>query len=235
MATYTSNDALAQVVRVLRDYGDTAAKQELTDAEINAFIAQALGRYSIDRPREVVADVTADGTRQTSLPAGFVDGTSVLLRVELSVAGDFDEVDPRAFGLYRTPTALVIRWLAGTAPTTGESVRVAHTAGRTLGVTTATTTVLDSDFHAVCDLAVSLCCAALAQKYARTAEPILNADVVGYRTKAQEWDGRATAYRRAYTEHIGAAAGPAPAGASVNWDSRATGGADWLTHPRRTR
>lgn len=232
MATYTRDDAIAQVVRVLRDYGDTAAKQELTDSEITSFLVAALARYSIDRPREVVVDVTADGTRYTALPAGFIDGSSLLVRVERQEAPDFYACDPRTYALYRAPTGLTLRWLDGTEPAAAATVRIAYTAGRALGTLATDTTVLDADFYALCDLAVSLCCAALAQKYARTAEPLLNSGVVAYRTKAQEWDGRATAYRTAYREHMGSSAGTAPAGAAVNWDTRSTSGADWLTHPR---
>ena len=235
MGAYSKEDAIKQVVRVLRDYGETATKQELVDTEIDAFLAQATARYSIDRPLEVVEDVAADGTRTTALPTGFVDGTSLLLRVEMLDADDFDIVDPRAWSLYRTPDALTVRWLEGVEPAHGETVRIAYTAARALATSAADTTVLDADFWAVCDLAVSNCCAALAQKYARTAEPLLNAGVVAYRTKAQEWDGRATAYRKAYEAHVGKGAGPAAAGSSVNWDSRNSYGSDWLTHPRWTR
>ena len=235
MASFTHDDALGQVVRVLRDYGDTAAKQELVDAEIDAFIAQALTRYSGDRPRELVADVIAGGGRTTDLPEGWVDETSRVLRVELADADDFDAVDPRAWSLYRSPTAIALRWVDGAEPASGETVRIAYTVPRVLAATAQDTTVPDADFYALCDLAVSLSCAALAQKYARTAEPLLNSGVVAYRTKAQEWDGRAQAYRKAYEAHIGAASGPVPAGAVVNWDTRSTSGTDWLTHPRGQR
>jgi hypothetical protein len=101
-------------------------------------------------------------------------------------------------------------------------------------VAAADTTIVDVDFYAVCDLAVSIACSAIAQKYARTHEPIVNAAVVGYRTKAQEWDGRAKAYREAYERALRLTGGVAPSGGRVNWDSRGSS-ADWLTHGRWTR
>lgn len=129
----------------------------------------------------------------------------------------------------------MLRWAAGLAPSLGEAVRIAYTADRAWADTALATTILDRDFYAVCDLGVSLGCAALAQKYARTSEPLINADAVGYRTKAQEWAGRAAAYRKAYDDHMGLREGVAPASGTVNWDSRDSAGADWLTHRRATR
>ena len=234
MGSYSLSDATAQVVAVLRDYGTVADEQELTDSEVGRFLAQAAAEYSRIRPLESVADVTADGTEFTTLPAGFDPDAGVVLRVECQAGGTWYEVDARSWSLYQSPTGHQLRWTRAAAVASGAAVRVGYTGRRSWGATAGLTTVADDDFYAVCDLGVSFACAALAQKYARTHEPVVNADVVGYRTKAQEWDGRAKAYRAAYERAMGLSDGVAPAGGRLNWDSRGTY-ADWLTHNRWMR
>ena len=241
MATYTTAAALTQVYRRLRDTADTADQQLLTDTEIGDLIRQATTRYSIDRPCETVADLSGDGTRYLSLPVAFEDGFSVIHSIEYPIDDDPPAyLDPRDVDFYRTPAvggepptpaALKLR-CSWALPTGSANVRLVYTTRRTLGATTADTTVLDRDFDALCDLATAGCCDAIAQKYARTHEPILGASAMAPRDKADVWASRAKRYEARYRD----AMGPPLASVVVNWDSLASwGGRAWLNHPASRR
>lgn len=234
MASYTLANALIRVYRTLRDLADTADAQLLTDTEMEDYLVDAAMRYSIDRPAQLVADVTAVGTRYVPLPTAFEDGFSVIHSIEYPIDDDpLAYLDSRDVDLYRTfagdPLAPVLVLRCLWVIPTGDLLRVVFTGRRAWGVTAAATTVLDRDFPAVVDLAVSNCCDAIAQKYARTHEPILSADSVAFRDKVGQWESRAKRYQARYRD----AMGPPLATATVNWDSTASwSGRSWMTHPR---
>lgn len=237
MGSYTLATALTRVYRTLRDFADDADKQLLTNTDIEDYLADAATRYSADRPAHLVADVTADGTRYLPLPATFEDGFSVIHSIEYPIDDDPSAyLDPRDVDGYQrpavgeVPASLVLRcsWVIPT----GDILRVAFTGRRVWGATAVETTVLDRDYPAVVELAVSACCDAIAQKYARTHEPIMNADAVAYRDKVSQWESRAKRYAARYREAMGSPL----ASAVVNWDSVASWrGNSWLTHPRLGR
>lgn len=243
MGTYTTDDALTQVYRRLRDFADTADEQLLTDTEIEDQVRQATTRYSTDRPNELAADIDTDGTRYLTLPADFEDGFSVIRGVEWPIDADLPSyLDPRWLDFYRTPAvtgppavaaALKLRCLAWTIPAGTAVVRMVYTGRRTLGATAADTTVLDRDFDALCDLAVAGCCDVISQEVARLHEPPMGlGGTVAPRDKADVWASRAKRYEARYRD----AMGPTLASARVNWDSTAswpTG--TWLNHPRFRR
>jgi hypothetical protein len=240
MGTYTLDDALVRVYRTLRDTAGTLDKQLLGDVEIEGYIGQATTRYSLDRPREMVEDKSADGTYFLALPTAFEEGFSVLRAIE-TPPGEEPPVylDERYVSLYRSPvvgppvsSVLLIHFDAAFLPPASQVVRLSYTARRSFGVTAAATTVLDRDLEAVCDLTVSICCDAISQKYARTHEPILSADAVAPRDKADVWASRAKRYEARYRE----AMGPAISTGTLNWDSRASWSlGSWLTHSRLRR
>jgi hypothetical protein len=237
MGSYTLANARTRVYRTLRDLADTADKQLLTDTEIDDYLGDAASRYSNDRRAVLIADVTSGGTRYLTLPGSFEDGFSVIQSIEYPIDDDPSAyLDPRDVDLYRTfagdPLVATLVLRTSWAIPSSDKLRVVFTGRRVWGSTAAATTVLDRDYPAVIDLTVSACCDAIAQKYARTSEPILSADSVSTRDKAAVWESRAKRYATRYREAMGS---PLATGV-VNWDSSATwrGGA-WLTHPRYGR
>lgn len=235
MATKTKTDARDHVVRVLRDYGATADEQLLTDVETNALIEQAVRRYSVDRPRTVADDVTADGSMTTALPGAWEEDFSVLLAIEYPIAETPPSiVDPRDYSLYVEPSGETIRWRLN-RPANGDTVRLTFTVPRVLDDQAANTTVPDADFYAVCDLATSIAADAIANKYARTHEPILNADVTDYRTKAQEWGAIARRFEQRYRDALRISKVGRPASRFLNWDNRSGTRHDFLFHRSTVR
>lgn len=231
MGSYTLADARTHVFRTLRDLGDTADVQLLTDTELDGYIGAATARYSLDCPRMVAVDADPDGTHFLALPTSWVEGLSHLEAVEYPI-GETPPVylDPREVRFYQSPTALKLYF--ETAPAIGtDTLRLIFTAGRVFAAQAANTTVVDVHFYPVCDLAVSRSCDAIAQKYAQAGEPIIGADFVEHRTKADIWASRAKRFEALYRSVIAPSAG----GRWVNWGGRTGHGYDWMTHPERDR
>lgn len=234
MASFTRDDAITRVYRMLRDVGNTATEQLLTNTEIGDFVDQAARRYSLVRPNTIVVDQVADGTNLMDVPAGLDVDFGRIVTIE-TPTGETPPAfrDPRLYQLYQSPSGWQINWL-DFYPTSGDTVRIAYTAARTFEALAADTTVADADYDAVASLAASFCALAISAKYARTSEPQLAADTVNYRTKAQEWATISAKWKAVWDTHAGAIA--APASGTVNWDS--TLGVlpyGHLTHPRLRR
>lgn len=187
---------------------------KLVSADRDSLINQAVKqRYSKDRARELVSDVSGNGTPDVALPQGpstpaeqFEDGFSVVRSIEFPV-GLIPEsyVDSADWKLYRSPAGLKIRIL-GTTPSSTDTIRVAWTVRHSPGTTgqnPVATTVPDADFDAVCDYAASLAAEALQAIYAQTGDASISADSVNYRSKGQEYSYLAKALRKRYDDHIG--------------------------------
>lgn len=236
MATKTKADALARVWRMIRDTGDNATAQMLTDTEIEEIIGDALQTYSLSRPRMVTADLTADGSMTQALPSansGWVEGFSTIRIIETPTgANPPNYIDPRKYVLYMAPTGTSLRWLIE-SPAASTTVRITFTSTQVYGTQVANTTAPDVDFGAICALAASLSATAISSGYARTHEPLISADSASYRTKSMEWASVAKAWREVYEKHM--ASVRRPASGEINWDSRMAGGYAHLTHDRWRR
>lgn len=240
MGSYDIADGILQVYRTLRDVGDLAEQQKLTDTEIGTFLAQATRRYAMDRPLVTVEDSTSVGTVDVPLPTAWEDGFSVMLRVEypISTTGTIYLVDQRSWSIYRAPGGPSLRF--SSAITTGEDVRCTFTTSPTLDAVAANSTLPDADFLNVCDLAVSISADAIANGYGFTHDPVIATDVTNYRTKVDEWQSIAKRYERRYQDAMrittaqGASAIPV-AGTWINWDLGSSDGKPRLTHDARYR
>jgi len=160
-------------------------------------IAAALKRYSKHRSRILTADIPGDGTHDYALPAGWSPGLSAIQSVEFP-AGLIPEVllDSREYRLYQTPAGQTLRIPAMT-PTAAEVIRVSYNGLHT------EETVAETDLDAVACLAASICCTQLAAAYGQTSSPIMQADVVDYRSKTDEFRRLADFLERQYKEHLG--------------------------------
>lgn len=221
---------------MIRDVGSEAADQLLTDDEITDNLDDALRTYSLARPRLVTVDLTADGTMTTALPSansGWVEDFSSIWAIETPInQNPPNYIDERKWDLYRSPTAVSIRWLIE-SPANGTTVRTTFTALRDIATLAANTTVPDVDFGALCALTASISAVSISSGFARTHEPLISADSASYRTKSMEWASVAKAWREVYDRHMASIRRPATG--RVNWDSRLAGGYAHLTHDRWRR
>ncbi len=215
---------------------DDANKLADPDDYLAAIEAILTGRYSADRPLIKVKDYAGNGVAYTfTLPATYIDGFSSIESVEYP-AGERPQsfLDAREFlvdWISETAKALI---LSETTPATGQTLRVRYSAQRTIE-----SEILLTDRDAVSKLAAALCYRMLAARYAQTSDPTISADVVNYRTKAQEYTALADKLEKDYHSQVSGDAsgegGPAASSGWVNWDTRQQVGLDYLFHPRRLR
>lgn len=243
MPAFIESDAVRHVWRLLHDPGDNEDEQLLTDTEVKAFLAHATRRYSLDRPLEIVADVVADGTTYSLMPATYDDGFSRIVSLE-APSGEVPpaSIDGRAWALYRSPAGLRLRWIPGNQPAVGQAVRLVFTVSRSYHATVAAqTTVADADHYALCDLAASICADTMAAKFASTHDPIVGGDFANFGSKSQQWMAVAKRLEARYLAHMRLSPGPdGMAGTGIasgwaNWDTTASDGRDWLFHRSRLR
>lgn len=247
MSTYTDNDVVVYVWRVLRDLGDLADEQLLTNTEILALLDAAERRYSIDRPRLTSKDVLADGTSLSPMPTGWEAGYSSIRSIEFAIGETPPAyIDDRRVRVYmQTDGTEKLLWLVD-PPASGQSFRITFTASSSLAPSALNSTVPDKDFYALADLTASISADAIAAKFAQATDPILNSDVTSYRSKPQEWRDIAKRYENRYRDALGLgpAEGPQggaggasalPASRNVNWDLVPSGRTDWLFHRRSLR
>jgi hypothetical protein len=214
---------------------DDAGK--LGESQRDGFIQEAVKIYSKHRPREVVKDITGAGAYDCSIGTNLVswiDDFSIIKSIEYPAdQRDPQYVDEDDFLIYRKETDLFIRFLADT-PQATQKIRVTYTALHVLSGALNTIPLGDQD--ALCNLAASLCSQALASYYAQTSDPTIGADSVNYRTKSQEYNSRAKEQKKLYMDHLGLKDGDvAPASLRKAVDVTYPGGADRLTHPRKSR
>jgi hypothetical protein len=170
----------------------------LTDAaDYIPAIGGALERYGKHRPKEIVKDCAGAGSHDVALPAEWVEGFSAIRRVEYPV-GAIPEtlLDPGDWYLYRTPTGLALR-LPDALPAASESVRLTITAPR------AEADIPAGDVDAVACLAASTCLRTLAALFGQTSDPTIQADVVNYRSKTDEFRRLADSLEERFNVHLG--------------------------------
>ena len=205
----------------------------IATADRDAAIALAAERYSSDRPRLAVEDLTGDGTKLLDLPAAWVPDFSAIEAIEYPVGGVppvFLERD--AWDLYTSPDATQIMFL--TAPADAAVVRVSFTIKHTLSLSADTIPAVHRE--AVSGWAAALLLDQLASRFSGDSASSIQADVVDHTSKAAEYASRARNLRKQY--HDGLGIDPkrsVPAGAVVNLDLPDSRGRDRIFHRRALR
>jgi hypothetical protein len=162
----------------------------------NAMI-EALKRYSKHRPRLVCEDIPGEDGPDIPLPADWTEAFSDIQGIEYPIGRVPEELLDRSdWRFYRTPTDTYIRFLTA-RPGSDESVRLLYT------VLHVEATLPVGDTEAVANLAASLCCRQLAAIYGNTSDPTIQADVVNYRSKCDEYRRLADSLEKLYKEHLG--------------------------------
>lgn len=220
--------ALADIQTLVSDLvRDDAGK--LADPERDRAIAGALSRYSQDRPRNVIEDVSADGSNYLPLPNGWADGDSAVASLEYPVGEwPISVVSSEWYGVVAGPMGDEIR-LGGVIPD-GAAVRVSYSAPHSAD------SVPAGHQEAVASYAAALLMDQMAALHAGDTDSTIQADSVEHRSQAQEYAARARVYRARYSEILGIDPKRLrPAGAVVNLSAPDSLGRDRLTHPARYR
>lgn len=211
---------------------DDAGK--VTVAERDRAIVAAVLRYSSDKPRTKVEDLTPESSQVLPLPASWEDAFSVLLELEHPI-GDVPPtlIKQDRYGLYQAPAATKIQVVDGVA-VAANSVRATFTIKHQVDVAVDTIPLQHRE-PVACWAAASLC-DQLAAFYSSGVDSTIQADSVDGRSRAQEYSARARTLRKRYLDEIGVEEKKgAPAGVVVNLDFPDSRGEDRLTHGRAYR
>ncbi len=216
--------------RIIAIVADSSAKLVNPD-DYQTMLTAALRTYSKHQPNTSVTDITGDGGHDYALPAGWVDGVSIIKAIEYPVGSvPADLLDSDAYQIYQDTAAKKIR-LLNNAPSATETFRLTYTVPRT------EVTVLSNDEDAVCNLAAANALDMLANAWLQLGDSSINADVVNYRSKSAEAASRAKATRKLYFSHMNITEEqPTPAASHIeSFEQNYPGGADRLTHSRWSR
>lgn len=212
----------------------------LTVAEKDDVINLALEQVNHDRPRNLVFDITGDGTQDYALPSDFQKAFSTVSSVE-HPAGETPPVfrirDDDWF-IYEDPSKaaglqLRLRFKA-TTPNSTEIIRTTITTPYTL--TEAVTTIdTQTVFLAIIYKSAVMAFRALAAKFAQSADPSIDADSVDYGGRSQNYLFLAERYETNYKGVIGLGEDTKAAFSLQDVDIVFDHGEDFLMHPSRSR
>lgn len=205
---------------------DDAGK--ISIAQRDLAISVAVARYSKDRPRDKVQDITAAGGNLLALPAAWETDFSDLDSLEYPV-GKFPAsyITPQAWSLYNAPAGLsiMVSYSLPVNATVRATFSIAHQ------VNAGADTVPLGDREAVCCLAAASLCDQLASLYSGDTDSTIQADSVNHQSKAGEFSSRARALRKRYFDELGIDPKKnVAAGVVVDLDLASSLGGDRLTH-----
>lgn len=210
---------------------DDGAK--LTPTEISSAIAQAVARYSKDRPRQKVEDIVSPGGNLLPLPVEWEADFSQLNSLEYPVGNVPPAIiEAGGWGMYATPTGWNIQVMAAIAA--AHTVRATYTIAHV--VTGAADTIPVADRESVSSYAAAILLDQLASLYSNDQDSTIKADSVQHISKAGEFARRANVLRKRYFDDLGIdTKRNVASGVVVNLNQANSVGRDRLTHPRRFR
>lgn len=230
--TYATPTILAQVDLIVSADDDELSAEARTER-----VKAAIESYSHDMPDRITADVSGDGGKYyaiTTALTSWSEGFSQVLSIQYPAPTVANDEAPA----YLSPDdwdddywagGVRYLYLPNHAPASGDTMRIRYTAPYT-----ATNNAYDippAHFHAVCHLAASFVCRAIANKYSRSSDSTIAADSVDHLSKADQWNRRAGSLYRIYVDELnitGRAGGGA--GQFVDWDTEPSETRRWLYH-----
>lgn len=224
-----------------------------TAADIYALIDDAVNRYSIYRPQNLVEDETGTGgfdyqiagTAGTNLLASWEKDFSIINKIiypvdDTSATETVIDVDDWAIitkvvsGTQRDN----IRFLTAT-PTSAETFRVFYSARHVISIAgSESSTVATADDEAIANLASSLAMQVIAARYSSLKDSSIDADATDYVTRASEALRVSETYHSAWMRHMGISddEDDVPAAGYVgDLDMKSPHQGGWLFHEQRRR
>lgn len=184
------------VMNLARDDGGKVSSLQRDEA-----IDLAVKRYSQDRPREKVEDITPASAHLLPLPDAWEAEFSALVALEHPIGEHPPSWIPaEKTEFYRTPSALQIRVIAGVT-VAADSVRATYTVRHVVSPTEDTIPVHHRE--PVACWAAAMLCDQLAAYYSAGTDSSIQADSVEQRSKAQEYASRAKSLRKRYLDELG--------------------------------
>lgn len=209
---------------------DDAGKASIDDRD--RAIALAVQRYSKDRPREKVEDLTPSGANALPLPAAWEADFSDLRSLEYPLAQiPPSYIESDRYGLYNDGSAITIKLIDAVA-VAANNVRATYTIAHV--VSDAEDTIPAADREPVACWAAAALCDQLAAFYSGGTDATIQADSVRQQSKSQEYAARARSLRKRYNDELGIGEKRnVAAGAVVELRQDGSSGQPRLTHPMR--
>lgn len=201
---------------------------QLSDADRATALAQAVERYSADRPRVLVEDLAvSDGG--LGLPEGWQADFSAVSSLEYPIGHrppSFFRADQ--WFMYQHPDGWGIELVEDLRE--GTLVRCAYTVRHVVDADT--DTIPAQDAEAVACWAAALLCEQLATLLGANTEPTIQADRVDTGSPARQYAAMAKTYRQRYFDALGIdPKRNVAAGVVVSFPARNSRGQPPLTHP----
>jgi len=196
---------------------DAALRDEahaIPPADRDQALELAVSRYSLDRPRRLIAELIGDGTATLDLPDGWDAEQSRAMAVE-DPPGAVPAVFRDDFTLRQTPDGQ--RLDLGRALATGAAVWLHFSAPHQCDITA--DTIPRADREPVSSYAASLLLDGLAVRETAAGSPTIGADSVDHGSRGREYAARARTLRERYFHALGLSESRASAaGEVVNLD-----------------
>lgn len=214
---------------------------DMSAADRYDHVDAAVRRYSKDKPRLMVDNITGDGGRFYALSGltSWQDEFSQVVGIEWDAASTVTNDDlpvvlePEDWTTYDDGTTKYLMLTYGTA-SSGDTVRVTYTVPWAFDDSD-DIAIPDVDFDGLCYLAAAMCCRALAVRYGQHEDSSFAVDSVNYGSLTDKYIRLAKQYEEMYGAEIGMSAAVKAAGAFVDWDRTTVEGRDFIWHTRRRR
>lgn len=183
-------------------------------------LEQARMRFSKDRPRELIADITGSGASSyslTSVVTGWVNKFSQISKLEYP-AGQQNPVylDTNKWVVYKPSTVLEQLKFFADAPTASQIIRITYTVPHTF--TSATSTIEDNDLELFAMLNAHYAAQAMVSDLLQENRSNLQADTVDFTEKSNSMQALADKLLAKYTDAIKGKTGDSPAFTTALWD-----------------
>ena len=220
-----------------------ADDDEFPKLDRERLIETAIERYSHDAPQRITVDVSGDGGKYYAITglASWLDGFSQIVAIEYpaqAVTADSSPqwLDPEDWDdNYRDGSDVQYIFMPNHAPAATESFRVTYTT--TYQKSSDAYSTPTGDFFAICNLAAHFACMAIATKYARSNDSLINADSVDHGGRSERFRSLARVYEKSYLEHMDMVGDNGSkehsTGAFVDWDTFPAGNRRYLFHGNR--
>ncbi len=173
----------------------------LTLPEKDRAIDAMVKRYSKDRPRIKVQDVTPDDANLLPLPAAWEADFSELRTLEHPIGNNPPTlIEQGRYEFYQSPSATKIRAIDGVT-VAASSVRASYTIKHVVSAAEDTIPLQDRE-PAAC-WAAAILCDQLAAFYAGGTDSTIQADSVQQEPKARQYAERAKGLRKRYHDELG--------------------------------
>lgn len=198
----------------------------ISDTERDKAIALAVTRYSEDRPRALLEDLTTPAEGLLDLPDAFDPERSRIIKLESPPEqAPPTYLDPESWMIYEGLDGKKIMFIS--RPQTGQTIRARFTAPHTLD--DEADTIPAQDMEAVASWAAAVLCEQLASQFSGDSIPTIDADSVDHQSKGRDFANRASRLRKHYYDSIGVdPKRNVAAGAVVDLDINDSRGKDFI-------